>query len=874
VSIQDLKPNPQLISEFYLEKIYNRLGDTDPSHASLLDTASKPPISSPPRYVVWVNSLWFLSFAISLTYAMLAMMLHQWARRYIRVTQHLRSSPHERARVRAFFSNAIDGLHVPWVIEGMRAMIHLSMFLFFAGLLIYLFNICHVAFAAVVWWVALSTVVYASFTLLPIFWPNSPYYAPLSSILWSLYACICYAVFKVLSFPVFSCFGIRAIDRFRDLKDYYRERFFEDIRKIAKETASQQASVIDVHVLEWIFDALGEDGAWEKFFEAVPGFFSSELVNGLEEHLPNEFRIKFSQALSGFLDRTFLFSSVTESVRSGRLIICLNAAHAALGFDGVLQIFRDILNGRWPELIQSVEIGHSLRRWSNSNDEWYTPDVRRIVAQIVVGVRERDNCWISLVKAEYGIAEHVLRDCIGNGDSVLLSILLHMTRQAFHTRSWTPWILSSLSELTIRDTFPELQHAFCALWNDIVLEAWNEEGPINNPVRILREVRHVYIALHDGTDAALTAFSASTYHFDPVLRQPESYRLCNVVDHRQRLPIYTPIIGSLNIPSLTQLDQSPAASLPYPSSIESDHTPDYSTASQQAEEASVIIEPPSPTDYTPDPSHTRAFTSSLVATNSAHIAQGTSIARPSVPESIETAIISDSDLLVPGGALHDPRQSTPSAAEITATDFGRSDDPKHTNESVKTSQAPVAPSLNFRHPDPVPATTTPSTVADRGDNPDTLQDTIASAILSHPLEGDKQQDTVTPSDSENPSTIKPILRPIPTSVVCDSSPILLSAPSGSMTTAGSAPIQPDHTPHACRSSSSSPTTVSHLAPQVASAFDVQVTSNIGMSNPHDDGHDLNPPIPITVLPHLHQTALPAHDTITHTLPLEDRYSVA
>jgi hypothetical protein len=270
VSIQDLKPTPQQVSEFYLEKIYNRLGNTDPSSA-LFEAAAKPPTFSPPRYAIWVNSLWFLSFAISLTYATLAMMLQQWGRRYIRVTQQRRSSPHKRARIRAFFSDAIDGLHVLWVIEGVRAMTHLSMFLFFAGLLIYLFNICHPAFAAVVWWVALSTAVYVSFTLLPIFRPNSPYYAPLSPTLWFLFACTSFAVFQVLSSQVFSFLGPNTVARFRGSRDYYRRRFSEDIRKIAEESASQQSSLIDVHVLESIFHDLTEDGAWESFTRQFPG---------------------------------------------------------------------------------------------------------------------------------------------------------------------------------------------------------------------------------------------------------------------------------------------------------------------------------------------------------------------------------------------------------------------------------------------------------------------------------------------------------------------------------------------------------------------------------------------------------------------------
>ena len=339
------------------------------------------------------------------------------------------------------------------------------------------------------------------------------------------------------------------------LKDYYRKRFSGGRRETAEET--EQSSVIDDHVLESLLDALSEDGAWETFFAAVSGFCGTELVNVRKARLPDELRIKFSQALGGFLDHT-LSSSVTVQ-HHGRFIICLNAAHAALDFDDVSQILWDVLNRRWPALLESVELGHSLRHWNNSKVERFTPDVRRIVAQIVVGARERDDRWISLVEGEYGIAENVLREYIGHGDSELLFILIHTARQTFHTGSWTPWILSSLSDFTIRDTSPELQHAFCMLWNDIVREAWNEEGPINILVRILGEVRHVYIALHEGTDAAHPAFFASTYHFDPALDQPWSYRLCNVASHRQRPPIHAFATDSVIVPCLTEPDQSPPA---------------------------------------------------------------------------------------------------------------------------------------------------------------------------------------------------------------------------------------------------------------------------------------------------------------------------
>jgi hypothetical protein len=995
VTVQDLRPNSQDTSAFYLGNIFELLADPNATRTLIPSSVSKPPPFSPPGYAIWVNSLWFLSLVISLTCALLATSLQQWSRRYIRVAQPARCSPEKRARMRAFFAEGVDKMHIPWAVEGLPTLLHLSVFLFFGGLVVFLFNVNHAVFSSVILWIGLFSIMYGLITVMPIVRHDSPYYAPLSRSAWFLYAGMNYVFFKVLAYKYRRSVTFESWLRFSTLKERYHGWMLGGVEKAAEETVSERSSEIDIRIFDWTigvleeddslekfleaipgffrsklvnylesdlpedilnklwsamnrfmnrtlssnsviesvktrraticrdimnmipfpitslydsfadffdqapvsierrqatarwrihalelaFDAIGEDSSWEKFFEVVPGFFDSEGVDGLEEHLPYEFRIKFSEALNGFLDRSFSIGSVTESLRNGRFIVCLNAAHAALGSEDVFQILWDILSGRWPELLRSLEMGHSLQRWGISNDERFTLDVRRIVAKIVVGVRERDDRWISLVKAEYDIEERVLRDYIGHGDNVLFSILLHMTRQALHTGSWTPWILSSLSEFNVRDTLPVLQHDFCALWNDIVLEAWNQEGfTINSPVWILREVRHAYIALHDGTDATLTEFSASTYYFDPVLAQPSSYQPCKIDSHRQSSTTHSPVTGSLILPSpLTQLDQSPTA-LPRRLStiLESVHTPDSSPASQQNEEEFVTVELPSSTDYTPDPSHTQGFTSPPRATT--HAASGSFITE---------SITWNPDLFVPRMTSHVSCQSAPSAAEIPATNFVRSDDPTpqiHTSDLGETSHAPVVPSLLFQHLDFVPATITPSTGPDPGNDPDTPQDATSSATLSHPLE-DNQQDEVTsraaPDISEIPSTVIPIPRSIPTIVVSDSPspPILLPALSSGMTTTElplfvePAPIQPDQIPYDFRfPSSTSATPNSHISPQVTSAFDVQVTSSIVTPNRHDDAHDLNPPIPMTVLPHSNQTALPVHDIVASTLPLEDKVS--
>ncbi|KAI0274301.1 hypothetical protein BGY98DRAFT_79872 [Russula aff. rugulosa BPL654] len=149
VSVLDLKPNSQDISAVYLANIYQVL-----AHAELnitLPPTSIPPIPSsepfsPRRSAIWVNSLWFLSLVINLTCALLATSLHQWSRRYNRFTHPSRCGPEKRARLRAFFRRGMDKMYLPLTVETLPALIHLSLFLFFAGLAVFLFNINHNVF--------------------------------------------------------------------------------------------------------------------------------------------------------------------------------------------------------------------------------------------------------------------------------------------------------------------------------------------------------------------------------------------------------------------------------------------------------------------------------------------------------------------------------------------------------------------------------------------------------------------------------------------------------------------------------------------------------------------------------------------------------
>ncbi|KAI0246527.1 hypothetical protein BJV78DRAFT_144122 [Lactifluus subvellereus] len=567
VSIQDMRPGPQDNSEFYLKNIYRLLADPNVSRASVLAVPAKPPPFSPPKYAIWVNSLWFLSLAISLTCALLATLLQQWARRYLTITQQPRHSPHKRARICAFLADGVDKLHLPWAVETLPTLLHLSLFLFFSGLLVFLFNVDHTVFSVVVWWIGLSVGIYGCITLMPIFRADSPYYAPLSSSALIVYTGVSYGVFRILSFITSSRYFSPATWRHFGILMYtYRARLWWGVVKTAQESASISSAEIDRRVLRRTFDALDEDHELEQFFECIPGFCSSKVVDDPKVILAEIDDRELTYALIRFWEHTLTSSFVSETVKKKRLTTCVNAACSARLSLAARTMLQKVILGGVDEVLRSVEFGHSLISLGNNNDEGLALLAQAIVSRIIasVPVGEHDYRWTALVMDQLGISEGVLRDYLGHGDSVLLANFIHITRPFFHSYldvgrvefAMLLYILPSISKFDIKDTLPGLQNDFCALWNEIVLEAPNDTSDYI-PFYILRYIRHIYIALHQDSDSA---FSDDC---DYILDQPSSYPLCNIPCHASH--IHEPVVGPQEVTVHASAATSPT--VPHPHAI-------------------------------------------------------------------------------------------------------------------------------------------------------------------------------------------------------------------------------------------------------------------------------------------------------------------
>ncbi|KAH9952874.1 hypothetical protein BGW80DRAFT_1469211 [Lactifluus volemus] len=555
VSIQDLRPNPQDTAAFYLANIYQLLADPNISLASTLSTPATPPPFSPPRYAIWVNSLWFLSLVISLTGALLATLLQQWARRYLTATQPPRLSPHKRARIRSFFADGVEKFHLPLAVETLPTLLHISLFLFFSGLLVFLFNINHTTFSIVAWWIGLSGGIYGCIALLPIFHHDSPYYAPLTFSTWFLLNGVRYEVFRILTFVTlsFHYFTFTTYERFYAMREAYHKRTSWGIVKTAQEGASKMSAEIDGHVLKWTFEALDEDHELEPFFEAIPAFCTSQVVHEPRQML--DVRV-LTAACEGLLIRTLSSRLLSERIKEKRFILCMQAlntlGHSFPSYEFVSQVFGPpAMDG----VLQSIQIGHVLRRQCHNSDLRIAVPAQALVAGIIASVRERDGRWKVLVMDQLQISEDVLEDYLAHGDSVLLANWIHFARQMFrfdHELCWSEKSQPINSKFDIRNTLPGLQHDFCAFWNQL-----RNSGSYS----ILIPNRRHFIALHQGTDAVPTAFEAATDDYDPILFESSSYPLCNVPGHHpthshiHSSPVHLPDADLNNVaPSLPALN--------------------------------------------------------------------------------------------------------------------------------------------------------------------------------------------------------------------------------------------------------------------------------------------------------------------------------
>ncbi|PBK88550.1 hypothetical protein ARMGADRAFT_937131, partial [Armillaria gallica] len=130
---QNMQPNYNQASTFLLFEILKAMA----SNGSQIPIHSSPTaFFSPSRSDEWLNSLWFMSLALSLITALVAVLVKQWLHQYVAIVSD--SSPRDRARIRHLRYAGLQTWQVPMIIGLLPVLLHASLALFFAGLAVFL----------------------------------------------------------------------------------------------------------------------------------------------------------------------------------------------------------------------------------------------------------------------------------------------------------------------------------------------------------------------------------------------------------------------------------------------------------------------------------------------------------------------------------------------------------------------------------------------------------------------------------------------------------------------------------------------------------------------------------------------------------------
>ena len=349
-----------------------------------------------------------MSLVISITCALLATLLQQWARRYLKVTQP-RYSPHKRARIRAFFFEGVEKFFLPWSVEALPTLLHASLFLFFAGLVVFLCNANFTIFKLVLSWVGICTTLYGCITFIPIFRHDSPCHTPLSLPAWHIVIGISFVTFQALRrLTYLRRFSSEAYSRFRDLEKSYRKLLMQGMQKTAEETARNSPSEIDTRAFLWTFDSLDEHHELERFFAGLPSFRSSKVVDDPLPSLTEGQKENISTAMTGLFDRTFSSDLLPEPVKNRRATVYAKALDPAEFPNAYVDVLSKILfRGHYRGLL-TTKFGRIVRGWGNSGNQRATLLGQATASYILARVQHRDDSWFILASSEMGVPETVL----------------------------------------------------------------------------------------------------------------------------------------------------------------------------------------------------------------------------------------------------------------------------------------------------------------------------------------------------------------------------------------------------------------------------------------------------------------------------------
>lgn len=252
-SYKSLTPDANSMSVLLLAQISQQLAGGESKGTLLI----APPVFAPPTSALICNTLWFISLSLSLSCALVATLLEQWARNFMHRAD-LSSSPVIRARIISFLYYGLKRFNMHTVVEIVPLLLHAALLFFFGGLVAFLAPINRQIMLLSATLLGIIVASYFVITVLPLLHLDCPYHTPLSSALWRVFGWLRVAWSLVRCHLVD---GKATASRFHTMVSAISHRAMEP----SEERASR-----DQRALVWTLKSLADEDELEPLVESIP----------------------------------------------------------------------------------------------------------------------------------------------------------------------------------------------------------------------------------------------------------------------------------------------------------------------------------------------------------------------------------------------------------------------------------------------------------------------------------------------------------------------------------------------------------------------------------------------------------------------------
>ncbi|KAI9465052.1 hypothetical protein BJY52DRAFT_761577 [Lactarius psammicola] len=470
-SLQNLQLNPQDASTFYLARIYQL---TPGSNASSIPLPDDPATFKPPRTAIWVSTLWSLSLVISLTCALLATLLQQWARRYLRITQK-RNDPQKRAQIRELMRQALKkSVRLRWMVELLPALLHISVFLFLAGFVTYLFAFNHLVAKLAGACTGISSLLYLYISLAPIYSRDSSYYTPLTPLVWVVTMGIMSQIFRLRHFAAshWPCLGDTVRIR-KSLRVYYR-RVLDGMTADIEDLADAYSSHLATSVVLSTFRSLDGDDDIGRFLSSIPGFYASARVRLGGDTFDQCNSDLLPGSITSFMDRVLSYN-IPDSEKQNRVAIYSRAISSN---PLLLQsTFQRTLQTPSSDIFRYADFVRLALEQLHRNDDPWVKDYAQCIVAIAINRTRLDNDAWTDIAGRYLQPQHAQYQ--HDGHNLRLCNLIYLTKRLKVSRLdnsnqfkrggvWYNALVEAAWDLDIGSTALELRYEFRGLWSELV----------------------------------------------------------------------------------------------------------------------------------------------------------------------------------------------------------------------------------------------------------------------------------------------------------------------------------------------------------------------------------------------------------------------